>query len=33
MVTTRDDVALGVITADCGPVLFASRDGCVVGAA
>lgn len=33
MVTTRDDVALGVITADCAPVLFASRDGRVVGAA
>ncbi|NHO31605.1 peptidoglycan editing factor PgeF [Acetobacter fallax] len=33
MVTTREDVALGVITADCGPVLFASRDGRVVGAA
>ncbi|GEN62179.1 peptidoglycan editing factor PgeF [Acetobacter oeni] len=33
MVTARDDVALGIITADCGPVLFASRDGRVVGAA
>ncbi|NHN87889.1 peptidoglycan editing factor PgeF [Acetobacter sp. LMG 1627] len=33
MVTTREDVALGVITADCGPVLFASKDGRVVGAA
>lgn len=33
MVTTRPDAALGVITADCAPVLFASRDGRVVGAA
>ncbi len=33
MVTMRDDVALGVITADCAPVLFASRDGRIVGAA
>lgn len=33
MVTTRTDVALGVITADCGPVLFAARDGRAVGAA
>lgn len=33
MVTDREDVALGVITADCGPVLFASKDGRVVGAA
>ncbi|MCH4092214.1 peptidoglycan editing factor PgeF [Acetobacter sp.] len=33
MVTSRSDVALGVITADCGPVLFGSKDGTVVGAA
>ncbi|BCI66083.1 peptidoglycan editing factor PgeF [Acetobacter aceti] len=33
MVTARPDVALGVITADCGPVLFASKDGKIVGAA
>lgn len=33
LVTDRDDLALGVITADCGPVLFASPDGRVVGAA
>lgn len=33
LVTNRDDLALGVITADCGPVLFASTDGTVVGAA
>ncbi|WP_025886220.1 peptidoglycan editing factor PgeF [Asaia prunellae] len=33
LVSNRDDVALGVITADCGPVLFASLDGQIVGAA
>jgi YfiH family protein len=33
MVTDRRDVALGVITADCGPVLFSAKDGSVVGAA
>jgi len=33
MVTTRTDVALGVITADCGPVLFMAEGGAVVGAA
>ncbi|MBB2205743.1 peptidoglycan editing factor PgeF [Gluconacetobacter takamatsuzukensis] len=33
MVTDRPGLALGVITADCGPVLFASADGGVVGAA
>lgn len=33
MVTTRLDIALGTITADCAPVLFASADGRVVGAA
>ncbi|MCX2561819.1 peptidoglycan editing factor PgeF [Acetobacter farinalis] len=33
MVTRLPDVALGVITADCAPVLFAARDGQTVGAA
>ncbi|ACI50874.1 protein of unknown function DUF152 [Gluconacetobacter diazotrophicus PA1 5] len=33
MVTDRPGLALGVITADCGPVLFAAADGGVVGAA
>ncbi|GBQ32529.1 peptidoglycan editing factor PgeF [Gluconacetobacter sacchari] len=33
MVTAVPGLALGVITADCGPVLFASADGAVVGAA
>ncbi|MDR6183377.1 polyphenol oxidase family protein [Asaia bogorensis] len=33
LVSNRHDLALGVITADCGPVLFASADGSVVGAA
>lgn len=33
LVTDRTDLAVGVITADCGPLLFASRDGRVVGAA
>ncbi|WP_336762713.1 peptidoglycan editing factor PgeF [Asaia sp. VD9] len=33
LVSDREDLALGVITADCGPVLFASTDGRVVGAA
>ncbi|WP_342630180.1 peptidoglycan editing factor PgeF [Nguyenibacter vanlangensis] len=33
LVTDRPGVALGVITADCGPVLFAAEDGGVVGAA
>jgi len=33
MVTARPDVALGVITADCGPVLFAAEGWAVVGAA
>jgi YfiH family protein len=33
MVTDRADVALGVITADCAPVLFADRGGKIVGAA
>jgi YfiH family protein len=33
MVTERPDLALGVITADCAPVLFAADDGRIVGAA
>lgn len=33
MVTRLTDVALGVITADCAPVLFTSKDGQTVGAA
>jgi YfiH family protein len=33
MVTNRPDLALGVITADCAPVLFADADGAIVGAA
>lgn len=33
MVTRLPDVALGVITADCAPVLFTSKDGKTVGAA
>lgn len=33
MVTDLPSLALGIVTADCAPVLFASRDGRVVGAA
>jgi YfiH family protein len=33
MVTDRPDVALGIVTADCAPVLFATASGDVVGAA
>jgi YfiH family protein len=32
LVTTRRDIALGVRTADCAPILLASRDGRVVAA-
>ena len=32
-VTTRRDVALAILTADCVPVLFADRDNAVIGAA
>ncbi len=32
-VTSRPDVALGIITADCAPVLFSDRQAGVVGAA
>lgn len=33
LVTDRPDVGVSIITADCGPVLLASGDGRVVGAA
>ncbi|OAN53985.1 peptidoglycan editing factor PgeF [Magnetospirillum moscoviense] len=33
MVTTRPGLALGILTADCAPVLFADRKGGVIGAA
>lgn len=33
MVTDRFGLALGVVTADCAPVLFATADGKIVGAA
>jgi polyphenol oxidase len=33
MVTDREDVALGIVTADCAPVLFADLSAGVVGAA
>lgn len=33
LVTDRTDVVLGIVTADCGPVLFADREARVVGAA
>ncbi|MEP9401475.1 peptidoglycan editing factor PgeF [Sphingomonas sp. VNH70] len=33
MVTDRPNVLLGIITADCAPVLFADREGGIVGAA
>lgn len=33
MVTNRPDLALGILTADCTPVLFADADARVVGAA
>jgi YfiH family protein len=33
LVTCTPDLAIGVLTADCAPVLFASRDGKVAGAA
>ena len=31
-VTKRDDIALGILTADCGPVLFADEKAAVIGA-
>jgi YfiH family protein len=33
MVTNRPGLALGIVTADCAPVLFADREGKIVGAA
>jgi purine-nucleoside/S-methyl-5'-thioadenosine phosphorylase / adenosine deaminase len=33
MVTDRPGIALGIVTADCAPVLFADAEACVVGAA
>ncbi|RYY44076.1 MAG: peptidoglycan editing factor PgeF [Sphingomonadales bacterium] len=33
LVTDRPGLALGILTADCAPVLFADREACVVGAA
>lgn len=33
MVTDRPDLALGIVTADCAPVLFADVGGSIVGAA
>lgn len=33
MVTARPDIALGIVTADCAPVLFADTQARVVGAA
>ncbi|NVN42260.1 polyphenol oxidase family protein, partial [Ameyamaea chiangmaiensis] len=33
LVSTRPDIAIGVITADCAPVLFMAEGGAVVGAA
>ena len=33
IVTKRDDIAIGVVTADCGPVLFAEHESGIIGAA
>lgn len=33
IVTNRRDIVLGIVTADCGPILFADRAAGVVGAA
>ena len=33
MITARRGVPLGILTADCAPVLFADAEACVVGAA
>ena len=33
VVTARKDIVLGIVTADCGPVLFADRKAGVIGAA
>ena len=33
MVTNQPDIAIGILTADCGPVLFADTDAGVIGGA
>ena len=33
LVTARKDVVLGIVTADCGPILFADEEAGVIGAA
>ncbi|AWW73098.1 hypothetical protein CD351_01515 [Erythrobacter sp. KY5] len=33
VVTRRHDVVIGIVTADCGPILFADAEGGVIGAA
>ena len=33
LVTAMPDLALGIITADCAPVLFSTADGAIIGAA
>jgi len=33
LVTRNPDIAIGILTADCGPVLFADKENGVVGAA
>lgn len=33
VVTARTDIVIGVVTADCGPILFADREAGVVGVA
>ncbi|MHA7820458.1 MAG: peptidoglycan editing factor PgeF [Erythrobacter sp.] len=33
VVTARRDIVLGIVTADCGPVLFSDREAGVIGAA
>ena len=33
MVTSKPDIAIGILTADCGPVLFADHENGIVGAA
>jgi YfiH family protein len=33
VVTAVPGIVLGIVTADCGPILFADREACVIGAA
>lgn len=33
VVTARPGIVLGIVTADCGPILFADREAAVIGAA